>query len=287
MTSALHCGDKVLDLNSPQIMGILNITPDSFSDGGFFISASESTANINIDKALQHAMAMVNAGASIIDIGGESTRPGAESVSVEEESRRVIPFVKAFKSSLPDCLISVDTSKPEIMKQAIECGAHIINDVNALRAAGAIETVADSDVAVCLMHMQGEPRTMQKNPHYDDVVDDVLQFLQQRIEACINAGIDRNRIIIDPGFGFGKALQHNLQLFKNLGRFKELGVALLVGVSRKSMIGTILDKEVSDRLSGSIGLAALATWLGADILRVHDVSETADAIRVVNAVVSV
>lgn len=287
MATALTCGDKILDLSAPRIMGILNITPDSFSDGGLFVSAIENSVDVFVDKALQHAQNMVGHGASIIDIGGESTRPGAEAVSVNEERRRVLPIIEGIKSSLPDCLISVDTSKPEIMRDAINMGAHIINDVNALRSPYAIETVANSNIAVCLMHMQGQPRTMQQSPHYENVPEEVMSFLQERIDKCVKAGISLDRIIVDPGFGFGKTLQHNLQLFKSLSKFKELGTALMVGVSRKSMIGAMLDKEVADRVSGSVGLASLAAWLGADILRVHDVSETVDAVNVVNAVRSV
>ncbi len=287
MTIALTCGDKVLDLSTPRIMGILNVTPDSFSDGGLFISDNEKTTDVYIEKALQHAELMATQGANIVDVGGESTRPGAEAVTIDEERRRVLPVVKRIKESLPECLISVDTSKPEIMRDAIDAGAHIINDVNALRNPNAIETVANSNLAVCLMHMQGQPRTMQQNPHYDNVVEDVMDFLQDRINSCEQAGISRQRIIVDPGFGFGKTLQHNLQLLKNLPKFKTLGTALMVGVSRKSMIGAILNKEVNDRVSGSTGLAALATWLGADILRVHDVPETSDVVKVINAVRSV
>jgi dihydropteroate synthase len=286
MATAVTCGDNVLDLSAPRIMGILNITPDSFSDGGLFVSdnSKSSAKDVFVDKALQHARYMVNHGASIVDIGGESTRPGAEAVSIDEERRRVIPIVEQIKKELPGCLISVDTSKSEIMRDVIEAGAHMINDVNALRNPGAVETVASSNLAVCLMHMQGQPRTMQQNPRYENVVEEVMRFLKERIDACVKAGIALDRIIVDPGFGFGKTLQHNLQLFKNLAKFKQLGVALMVGVSRKSMIGAILDKEVDDRVSGSVGLAALSAWLGADILRVHDVPETADAIGVVQAV---
>ena len=259
-------------------MGILNVTPDSFSDGGQFVS---------IDSAFQQSQKMVAAGASIIDVGGESTRPGAQAVSTEEERQRVIPVIKRIHEELPDTIISIDSSKPEIMTDAIAAGARLVNDVNSLRAPGAVDAIADSNVAVCLMHMQGEPRTMQKDPQYNNVVDDVFKFLQQRIEVCIKAGISIDRIIADPGFGFGKALQHNLLLLKHLQKFKELGVALLVGVSRKSMIGAILDKPVDSRLIGSTSLGTLAAWMGADILRVHDVAATSDALKTVNAVRSV
>ncbi|WP_455375653.1 dihydropteroate synthase [Kaarinaea lacus] len=287
MATALNCGDKVLDLSAPRIMGILNVTPDSFSDGGLFVSANEKPSEVYVEKAFKHADYMASHGAAIVDVGGESTRPGAEAVTVDEERRRVLPIVQRLKSSLSNCLISVDTSKPEIMQDAIDAGAHIINDVNALRGSDALETVANSNLAVCLMHMQGQPRTMQKHPHYDNVVSEVMDFLHERINRCEEAGISRDRIIIDPGFGFGKTLQHNLQLFKNLPTFKSLGTALMIGVSRKSMIGAMLDKEVTDRVSGSVGLAALAAWLGADIIRVHDVPETVDAVNVINAVRSV
>ncbi|WP_455220138.1 dihydropteroate synthase, partial [Kaarinaea lacus] len=254
------------------------VTPDSFSDGGQFVS---------VDSAMQQSRNMVADGAAIIDIGGESTRPGAKVVSIDEERQRVLPVIKRIQKELPDTIISIDTSKPEIMANAIVAGAHVVNDVNALRAPGAVDVIAGSNVAVCLMHMQGEPRTMQKDPHYNNVVEEVFYFLQQRVDACINAGIDKSRIIVDPGFGFGKNLEHNLLLFKQLKKFKELGVALLVGVSRKSMIGAILDKSVENRLIGSISLATLAAWMGADILRVHDVGATNDALKTVSAVRSV
>ena len=259
-------------------MGVLNVTPDSFSDGGQFVS---------VDSAIQQSQNMVAAGAAIIDVGGESTRPGAKAVSVEEEHKRVIPVIKHIQKETPDTIISIDSSKPEIMAEAIAAGAHFVNDVNALRTPGALDVIAGSNAAICLMHMQGEPRTMQKDPHYNDVVEEVLSFLRQRIELCVKAGIDKNRIIVDPGFGFGKSLQHNLLLLKHLQRFKELGAALLVGMSRKSMIGAILDKPVEDRLAGSLSLATLAAWMGADILRVHDVAATSDALKTVNAVRSV
>ncbi|KPJ96796.1 MAG: dihydropteroate synthase [Gammaproteobacteria bacterium SG8_15] len=278
MSNALRCADKTLDLSSPCVMGILNVTPDSFSDGGHFFSS---------DNAVEQSRNMIAAGAAIIDIGGESTRPGAQEVSIDEERRRVLPVIKRLHKEFPDTIISVDTSKPEIMSDAIDAGAGLVNDVNALRQPGALEAVADSNVAVCLMHMQGQPRTMQDNPHYDNVVEEVKGFLQHRIEACVAAGIKRNRIIIDPGFGFGKTLQHNLLLLKNLEKFKHMGVALLVGMSRKSMIGTVLDKPVDERLIGSISLATLSLWLGANILRVHDVAQTVEALKIVNAVRSV
>lgn len=259
-------------------MGILNVTPDSFSDGGHFVSA---------DSAMQQSQNMVAEGAAIIDIGGESTRPGAQAVSIEDERQRVLPVIKRIQKEIPDTIISIDTSKPEIMSDAITAGAHVVNDINALRAPGAVDVIADSNVAVCLMHMQGEPRTMQKDPQYTNVVEEVFEFLRQRVEHCIKAGINKNRIIVDPGFGFGKSLQHNLLILKHLRKYKELGVALLVGVSRKSMIGAILNKPVENRLIGGVSLATLAAWMGADILRVHDVAATSDALKTVNAVRSI
>ena len=277
MPKALHCASELLDLSKPCVMGILNVTPDSFSDGGQFISA---------DRAVQQAKQMINAGAAIIDIGGESTRPGAEQVSVEEERRRILPVISAIRDEFPHTIISVDTRKPEVMDDAIRAGVHLINDVYALRAPGAIEVIAKSNVAVCLMHMQGEPRTMQGDPNYANVVEEVFNFLQKRIEICVEAGISERRIVVDPGFGFGKNLNHNLQLMKHLDRFKSLSVSLLVGISRKSMIGAILDKPVDQRLYGSLGLAAIALWSGADIIRAHDVAPTQDIIKVVSAVKS-
>ncbi len=256
-------------------MGILNVTPDSFSDGGHFFS---------VDAAAEQARNIIAAGAAIIDIGGESTRPGAQAVPAAEERKRVVPVIKRICKEFPETVISIDTSKPEVMTDAIDAGVRLVNDINALRSPGALDVIASSNVAVCLMHMQGEPRTMQKNPQYQNVVDEVWHFLQQRIMVCLAAGISRDRIVIDPGFGFGKTLQHNLLLIKNLKKFKELGVPLLVGLSRKSMIGAILNKPVNERLTGSISLATLALWMGADILRVHDVEPTIEALKIINAV---
>ena len=271
----LHFSSQKLDLDEPCIMGILNLTPDSFSDGGLFI---------NKEKALSHVEQMINDGAKIIDIGGESTRPGAADVSIDEECQRVIPLIKAIRetSNIP---ISIDTSKTEVMRQAIAAGASMINDVNALRADGAVELAAELNVPVCIMHMQGKPRTMQYTPSYENVVNEVKDFLQKRIEVCVDAGINKKNIIIDPGFGFGKTLEHNLSLFKHLNKFTELGVPLLVGVSRKSMIGTMLDGvSVGERLHGSIALATLAAWMNTNILRVHDVKATSDALKCCMAV---
>ena len=266
--------DKQLDLSVPRIMGILNVTPDSFSDGGRFTT---------LENAMIQARRMVAEGATILDVGGESTRPGASPVSVQEELDRVIPVIEAIHNEL-GTIISIDTSKPAIMREAVNTGAHCINDVYALRAEGALETAAELEVPVCLMHMQGEPRTMQSEPHYEHVVTEVLDFLKDRCDKCTAAGIKQDNIIIDPGFGFGKSLQHNLQLFKALPEFTRLGLPVLVGVSRKSMIGSILNMQVDDRLHGSTALASLAVWLGAGIIRVHDVGPTQQAIKAVLAV---
>lgn len=274
MVDEVNCGDKILDLTQPCIMGILNVTPDSFSDGGRFFDPASAIA-----KARQ----MVQEGASIIDVGGESTRPGAQAVEVSEEIRRVIPIVKALHGEL-DVVISIDTCKPEVMTQSVEAGAGMINDVNALRADGAISTAADLQVPVCLMHMQGDPRSMQHEPKYNNVVAEIQKFLHVRIQNCVDAGISRSQLIVDPGFGFGKTLSHNLQLMRQLSEFKTLQVPLLVGLSRKSMIGMILERPVDQREYGSIALASLAIWQGASILRVHDVRGTMDAMKVCRAV---
>ncbi len=262
-------------LPTPQIMGILNITPDSFSDGGHFFSTN---------AALQHARQMVNEGANIIDIGGESTRPGAQPVSVQEELDRVIPIVEKIRAEF-SISISVDTSKAEVMREAIAAGADIINDVMALRGEGCLATVAASDtIQVCLMHMQGEPRTMQKEPRYDDVIGEIKTFLLERVQACLNVGIASNRLMIDPGFGFGKTVVHNLLLMQQLQVFTEVGYPVLVGVSRKSLIGHILDKPVTERLYGGLALAVLAVSKGARIIRTHDIAATVDAVKMTHAV---
>lgn len=262
-----------LALESPVIMGILNVTPDSFSDGGLFIDT---------DHAVARALAMVEQGATLIDVGGESTRPGAQSVAVGEELKRVIPVVENL--SKRGIKVSIDTSKPEVMRAAAAAGALMINDVRALRAPGAIEAAAETDLAVCLMHMLGEPGTMQEHPVYEDVVAEVLQFLLARSQACEEAGIVRARIVLDPGFGFGKTLQHNLALLAGLGRIVEAGYPVLAGLSRKSMLGALTGRPVNERLAGSLALASLSAWLGAHIIRVHDVAETRDALAVINAV---
>lgn len=276
-SSLLSSTDSVqtIDLNQPCVMGILNLTPDSFSDGGLFI---------NKDNALKHVSQMINDGAQIIDVGGESTRPGADEISEDEECQRVIPVIQAIRE-ISDIPISIDSSKTEVMKQAVSAGASMINDVNALRAEGAVELVAELNVPVCLMHMQGLPRTMQHTPSYKNVVQEVKDFLKQRIGVCEIAGIKRSNIIIDPGFGFGKTLEHNLSLFKHLEEFEELNVPILVGVSRKSMIGAVLnDAHVEERLYGGVALATLAAWMNTNILRVHDVKATVDALKLCLAV---
>ena len=259
----------------PLVMGIVNVTPDSFSDGGRYDRR---------ELAVAHGQRLVGQGADILDIGGESTRPGAGAVSAEEELERVIPVIEALSTQV-DAPISIDTSKPQVMKAAVAAGAIMINDVNALRADGALETAAGLGVMVCLMHMQGEPRTMQDNPRYSDVVADVRQFLADRLDACRSVGIDDPLLSVDPGFGFGKTLAHNLTLLRELERFRELGVPVLAGISRKSMIGAITGRDDPDqRLAGSLAAAVIAALNGAAIIRVHDVAATVDAVKVVHAV---
>ena len=260
-------------VSQPIIMGVLNVTPDSFSDGGKFLDAS---------SAIDQATTMVDEGAGIVDIGGESTRPGAKAVSVQDELNRVIPVIEALKGKI-NVPISIDTSKPEVMERAVGAGASIINDVNALRADGALDMAAKLKTDICLMHMQGSPRTMQNNPVYEDVVKDIKAFFKERIEACKLAGIDLNSITLDPGFGFGKNLGHNIALLKNLSEFHEFGVSILAGLSRKSMIGTLLgDKDVDSRMIGSVTAALIAVENGADIIRVHDVKEAVETIKLVS-----
>ncbi|MGR6503312.1 dihydropteroate synthase [Shewanella sp. Koi 1] len=269
----LIAGTKRLSLASPVVMGILNVTPDSFSDGGKFSS---------FELACQHADDMVAQGALIIDIGGESTRPGAADVTVEDELARVIPLVE-YVAKHHDVWISVDTSKPEVMRQAVNAGAHLINDVRALLEPGALETAAQLNVPICLMHMQGAPRSMQTAPEYQDVVADVTEFLCERIQACIDAGIPRERLLIDPGFGFGKTLEHNYELLAKLERFEQFELPILIGLSRKSMIGNLLARPTSERLAGSLAGAMIAAQKGAHIIRVHDVPETVDMLKVLQA----
>ena len=261
---------KTLDLSSPQIMGILNFTPDSFSDSGQFFQ---------LDKALVQVETMLQQGASIIDIGGESTRPMAEEVTLEQELERVIPLVEAVRQRF-DCWISVDTSKALVMQEAANAGMDLINDIRALREPNALQTAVQLGLPVCIMHMQGQPRTMQLNPHYDDVVADVLKFMQQRTEQCLASGIKKENLIWDPGFGFGKSIQHNYRLLQQLSVFCEQGYPVLAGISRKSMIGAVLDKTVEQRTVGSVVAALIAAMKGACILRVHDVGETADALKI-------
>ena len=270
----LDCGGRMLDLSRTAIMGILNVTPDSFSDGGIFLAH---------DAAVAHALTMVEEGADIIDVGGESTRPGAQAVSVQEELDRVVPVIEAIACAVP-VPISIDTSKPEVMRAAVAAGAGVINDVRALRATGAVETAAALAVPVCLMHMQGEPRSMQQNPAYTNVVGEVRDFLYERIETCVAAGITRDRLIIDPGFGFGKSVVHNLELLRRLSELRALGAPILAGLSRKSMIGALLGLPMAQRLQASVALALIAVQNGAGMLRVHDVRATREAIRMFEAV---
>ena len=270
----LPCGSRLLDLSRPQVMGILNVTPDSFSDGGRFTAR---------DAALRHAEGMLKAGATLIDVGGESTRPGARAVSPVEELERVAPIVEAIAAEL-DVIISVDTSTPAVMRETARLGAGLINDVRSLSRDGALDAAADTGLPVCLMHMRGEPGTMQDSPYYPDIVAEVRDFLVERMAACAAAGIAADRLILDPGFGFAKTLEHNLSLFKHLDALHGLGRPLLVGVSRKSMIGKVLGHEVGGRLYGSLALAALAINKGTHILRVHDVAETVDVVRMLAAV---
>ena len=260
-------------------MGVLNITPDSFSDGGRWLRDGRP----DIDALRRAGEAMAAAGAALLDVGGESTRPGAAPVSEQEELDRVLPVVEALADSTP-AVVSVDTSTPRVMTEAAAAGAGLINDVRALRRPGALEAAAATGLPVCVMHMQGEPGTMQEDPRYGDVVVDVRAFLVDRAEACITAGIDRARILIDPGFGFGKTLDHNLTLLAGLTELAETGFPLLVGLSRKSLIAKITGRPVEERLAGSLALAVLAAQRGAAILRVHDVAETVDALRILEAV---
>lgn len=255
------------------IMGVVNATPDSFSDGGKFDT---------LDKALAHASRLIDEGADLLDIGGESSRPGAQAVALDDELRRTVPLIEAVRE-ISDIPISIDTGKPEVMRAAVEAGASMINSIWALRLDGELQAAAELDVPVCLMHMQGTPETMQRDPVYDDVVGEVRDFLARRVDAAVEAGIRPGNIIIDPGFGFGKTIDHNLSLLKNLAGLRELGVPILAGLSRKKMIGTIVGKPVEERLFGSLSAAVMAAMLGADILRVHDVGATVEAIAMVRA----
>ncbi|CCG85721.1 dihydropteroate synthase [Erwinia piriflorinigrans] len=269
----LYARDAVLDLSHPHVMGILNVTPDSFSDGG---------KHNELIQALTHANEMINAGATIIDVGGESTRPGAAVVSTEQELERVIPVVEAIAQRF-EVWISVDTSKPEVILEAARAGAHIINDIRSLQEPGALAAAAQTGLPVCLMHMQGEPKTMQQSPQYQNVLHDVAAFFVDNIARCEAAGIKKSQLLLDPGFGFGKNLSHNYQLLAHLADFHRFGLPLLVGLSRKSMIGQLLNVGPSQRLTGSLACAVIAAMQGAHILRVHDVKETVEAMRVVEA----
>jgi dihydropteroate synthase len=277
----IPCGNRILDLSTPQVMGILNVTPDSFSDGGQFFNTGRK---LDIDAVVLKAEQMYNEGARILDIGGESTRPNAAFVSDHEEMDRVLPVLEALLD-IP-VILSIDTSSPVVMKEAIKLGAHMINDTRALSKEGAVDIVADSDVAVCLMHMQGSPVTMQNNPSYQSsVVDEVCSFLEERVHCCHQAGIAHERIIIDPGFGFGKTLDHNIHLLKNLNRLTEGDSPVLVGLSNKSMLGTLTGKPVEERVYSSVAGAVIAVLNGAKILRVHDVNATIDALKVCESIV--
>ncbi|WP_318363379.1 dihydropteroate synthase [Enterobacter sp.] len=267
---------SVLDLSHPHVMGILNVTPDSFSDGG---------AHNTLIEAVKHANLMINAGATIIDVGGESTRPGALDVSVDEELSRVVPVVEALAQRF-EVWISVDTSKPEVIREIARVGAHLINDIRSLTEPGALEAAAKTGLPVCLMHMQGDPKTMQDAPKYDDVITDVTRFFIDNIARCEQAGIAKEKLLLDPGFGFGKNLSHNYALLARLSEFHQFDLPLLVGMSRKSMIGQLLNVGPSERLSGSLACAVIAAMQGAHIIRVHDVKETVEAMRVVEATLS-
>jgi dihydropteroate synthase len=275
-SSRLLCGDRELDLSNAHVMGILNVTPDSFSDGGRFFDA---------DNAMRHVEQMLADGATLIDVGGESTRPGADPVTVQQELDRVVPVVEAIKQRF-DTVVSVDTSTPEVMRLAADAGAGLINDVRALQRPGALAAAAATGLPVCLMHMQGDPQSMQQAPRYTSVIDEVDAFLMERVAACKQVGIGDERLLLDPGFGFGKTLEHNLQLFAGMQRVLARGLPLLVGVSRKSMIGQLLNRPVDQRLAGGLALATLAVQAGTRIIRAHDVAETVDAVRMAEAVMA-
>ncbi|MCW7547214.1 dihydropteroate synthase [Photorhabdus sp. APURE] len=272
----LRVRDNILNLSRPQIMGILNVTPDSFSDGG---------VHNTLDMALRHAEKMIDEGAAIIDIGGESTRPGADEVSEQEEVERVVPVVEALAQRF-NIWISVDTSKALVMSESAKAGAHLINDIRALQEPGALESVAKSGLPVCLMHMKGQPRTMQDAPHYENLLSEVKQFFTEQIERCVMAGIAKDKLVLDPGFGFGKNLAHNYQLLAHLNQFHQFGLPVLAGMSRKSMIGQLLHVPPQERVVGSVACAVIAAMQGAQIIRVHDVKETVQAMQIVEATLS-
>ncbi|MFH4459490.1 dihydropteroate synthase [Vibrio alginolyticus] len=267
----ITANNKSLDLSRPHVMAILNVTPDSFSDGGKYNS---------IELALAQVDKMIKAGVSIVDVGGESTRPGAPDVSLEEELRRVVPVIKAIREKYA-VWISVDTSKAEVMRQAIDAGADLINDIRSLQEPGALEVAAEANLPICLMHMKGQPRTMQVDPHYDDLMGDVSAFLEERIAACEAAGIDKSQLILDPGFGFGKTIEHNYHMLAHLEKFHEFGLPILAGMSRKSMIFKLLDKPAAECTNASVVCATIAAMKGAQIIRVHDFEETIEAMKVV------
>jgi dihydropteroate synthase len=266
----LRCGTRVLDLSTPVVMGVLNVTPDSFSDGGRYR---------DLEAAVRRARELVAEGAAIVDVGGESTRPRSTPPPVDEELRRVVPVVRAIATEL-DVVVSVDTSRAEVVAAAVEAGATMINDVRGLRDDATLAAVSRARVGVCVMHMQGEPSTMQDDPRYDDVVAEVRRYLAERLSACRAAGVGADALAVDPGFGFGKSLGHNLALLESLEEFTRLGVPLLVGLSRKSMIGTLTGRPPDDRLAGSVALAAIAASRGAAIVRAHDVAATLDAVKI-------
>ncbi|MGZ8269870.1 MAG: dihydropteroate synthase [Methylophilus sp.] len=269
-----HCGKFQLDLTTPRVMGIINVTPDSFSDGGKFAQ---------VELAVEHALRLVGEGADILDIGGESTRPNAQPVSLQEELDRVLPVIEVLSEQI-NIPISIDTYKPEVMQAAVKVGASIVNDVRALQEEGALEIVANTDAGVCLMHMQGTPQTMQVNPTYVDVVTEVKVFLKERAHLCEQAGIAKNRIVLDPGFGFGKTRAHNITLIQQLSALQELDFPLLVGLSRKSVLGQVTGQDVNARVYASLAAAVISAMKGARILRVHDVMATVEALKVVAAI---
>ena len=273
-TTSLTCGARTLNLSAPLVMGVLNVTPDSFSDGGRYTSR---------DAALRQAERLLAEGAAILDVGGESTRPGAEPVPEQEELDRVIPVVEALTREL-DALVSVDTSTPAVIRESAAAGAGLINDVRSLRRPGALEAAAATGLPVCVMHMRGEPGDMQDDPRYDDVTAEVIAFLRERVEACVAAGIPRHQLLVDPGFGFAKTLEHNLRLLAELEALRVLELPMLVGLSRKGMIGKVLDRPVDERMPGSVAAAVLCVDRGASIVRAHDVKATLDGVRFAHAV---
>lgn len=275
MNTKLLCADKTLDLSRPVVMGVVNVTPDSFSDGGRFFA---------VESAVAHGLRLAAEGAAIIDVGGESTRPGAAPVPPDEEIRRVLPVVEGIHQAAPDVIISVDTSKPEVIREVAAAGAGLLNDVRAFQEPGALEAAAASGCALCLMHMQGDPRTMQQAPSYVDVVKEVKAFLVARAQACRAAGVAPQRMTIDPGFGFGKTLEHNLELLRHLRELASGEWPVLVGLSRKSIVGTLTGRAAGERIHGSVALAVIAALNGARIIRAHDVAATVDALKVVAAV---